>query len=40
MSCISNKLLKKLAAIIDLSLFDDMVDRKDKIISKLYMKKL
>lgn len=39
-SCISSAILKKLSALIDIQQLDEEKDRKDKLVSKLFMKKL
>lgn len=40
MSCLSQNLLKQLAKYINPELLDEVKDRKDKLLSKIYMKKL
>jgi len=40
MNCMNNGLIKRLAALVDLKQLAYLVDRKDKLTSKLYMKKL
>jgi hypothetical protein len=39
-SCIPSNILKKIAGLIDVETLDEEKDRKDKLISKIYMKKL
>ncbi len=39
-NCISDAILKKLAAVTQVELLDELKDRKDRLLSKLYMKKL
>ena len=40
MNCMNNGLIKRLAALVDLKQLAYLVDKKDKLTSKLYMKKL
>lgn len=40
MNCLNSSLIKKLAAQISLDDLDSLKDKKDKLTSKLYMKKL
>jgi hypothetical protein len=40
LSCLSGKILKKIASKIEVTVIDNLKDRKDKLISKLFMKKL
>ncbi len=40
MSCMNQNLVKQLATIVDINILEPLNDRKDKLRSKLYMKKL
>ena len=40
MSCINATLVQKLADCLDILILDELEDKKDKLRSKLYMKKL
>jgi hypothetical protein len=40
MSCMNQNLVKRLASIVDVAILETLNDRKDKLRSKLYMKKL
>ena len=40
MSCMNQQLVKQLASITDVAILETLNDRKDKLRSKLYMKKL
>jgi hypothetical protein len=40
MSCMNQQLVKQLAALTDIQILETLNDRKDKLRSKLYMKKL
>ena len=40
MNCLNSTLVKRLATKVDLETLDKLVDRKDKLQSKLFMKKL
>ena len=40
MSCINSSLVQKLADCVDMVVLDQLEDKKDKLRSKLYMKKL
>ena len=40
MNCVNSTLIKKLAAQVTLDDLDNLKDKKDKLSSKLYMKKL
>lgn len=40
MNCMSSSLIKKLASLLNLEEMDTLKDKKDKLTSKLYMKKL
>lgn len=40
MNCMNSSLIKKLAGAINLHDLDDLKDKKDKLTSKLFMKKL
>ena len=40
LSCISNKLVKKLITLVDLDFLDTVKDRKDSLLSKIFMMKL
>lgn len=40
MSCMNQQLVKRLASITDVCILETLNDRKDKLRSKLYMKKL
>jgi hypothetical protein len=40
MSCLSSNLVKRIAAKVKIEELDNLKDRKDKLTSKLYMKKL
>jgi len=40
MSCMNQILVKSLASIVDVAILETLNDRKDKLRSKLYMKKL
>lgn len=40
MSCLNSNLLKKIGRVVDAELLDGIKERKDRIVSKLYMKKL
>lgn len=40
MNCMNSTLIKKLAGVISLEELDDLKDKKDKLTSKLFMKKL
>jgi hypothetical protein len=40
MNCMNSQLIKRLASRIEIDLLDEMPDKKDKLSSKLYMKKL
>jgi hypothetical protein len=40
MNCMNSVLIKKLAALVSVDDLDSLKDKKDKLTSKLYMKKL
>lgn len=40
MNCLNSNLIKKLAGLISLQTLDNLKDKKDKLTSKLFMKKL
>jgi hypothetical protein len=40
MNCLNSGLVKRLAQKVDLGMLEDMKDKRDKLKSKLYMKKL
>ena len=40
MNCLNSHLIKKIAELVTVENLDDLVDRKDKLTSKLFMKKL
>jgi exonuclease I len=40
MSCINQNLVMELAAIVDITVLESLNDKKDKLKSKIYMKKL
>lgn len=40
MNCMNAALVKKLAQVVDLEVLETVLDRKDKLRSKLYMKRL
>ena len=40
LSCLNSHLLKKIAALVDIDVLDALRDRKDRLTSKLFMKKL
>lgn len=40
MNCLNQTLVKRIAADVPLERLDDLVDKRDKLTSKLFMKKL
>lgn len=40
MNCMNSQLVKRLAAKVDIELLEELKDKKDKLRSKIYMKKL
>lgn len=40
MNCLNQTLIKRIASLVTIERLDDLVDKRDKLTSKLFMKKL